>query len=243
MASPSVQLVVFAYREVKPACFSSLVGAMVQFTACRGKEGWPTVTNFTVIDSCDIGRQRSIVATDFLTKRTEDVLVMVDNDMSWGPTPDENALARIAMTAFQSESVVAPLMAIRKPGSGFAFASPNKAVEVQIGADLLADVDYVGTGVLGVARPALQKIADKLNPLRICTNKEIEPMIPFFAQGELEPGLYYPDDYGFCRRAQMAGVRVLIDCKPVVYHHGAYAYTPHEAARNACQVQDRQQGS
>ena len=214
-----IYLIAFSYRGM---C-TRAIGSLLQ--AATNEEFKSYLGHLELMDNCDIGKSRSRATTHFFDHKKDcDVLLMLDDDMSYKPQD----LLRVSQAALDRDGIVTPLMAVRKKGAGVAFWPKVGQSSVRHPSNDVVEVSRTGTGIMAIARTAVEKISEQFE-YKVTAGKPEEPFWPFFLPF-IEDNRYYADDYGFCRRAEVAGVKIYNDCLPVVGHHGEYCYLVSEAA-------------
>lgn len=103
---------------------------------------------------------------------------------------------------------------------------PNARNEVEV-EDGLAQVAYVGTGFMMVAREVVERLAAAHPELRVKMgdmSSEEEVHMLFETMVEPETREYLSEDYAFCRRWRDLGGEVWADLTPVLAHVGRATY-------------------
>lgn len=185
-----------------------------------------------------VSRLRSMIASEFIDMGRDDVLVMIDHDTVWS----DGDVERIARQAHACDGIVGGMVPKRGKGQGIA-SFPVAEVELQQGKSELVEATFVGSAFCAYSAKAMRHIVDhyKLPP---CVgfggiNSFYPLFLPMPIESKARPGYceYLSEDYALCVRAQLAGVPVYLDQKPVLKHmDGNHAWTVAEAMDGARKV-------
>lgn len=171
-----------------------------------------------------IQRVRSRVVSSWYRRGTDDVFLMVDDDVVFSPEQAESvvALARekrsIAVGAYPVKD--GQHLACRGyKGQRLTFGPNQPGVEI----------DLPATGFMAVHRDVITAM---LKEVPLCSNtNDNDGFWPFFdtfwetgADGRSE---YLSEDYSFGRLAQRLGFKTWLDQSVILYHLGQYAYNVH----------------
>lgn len=166
-----------------------------------------------------ITRARSTLATRYLDQGSGDVLVMIDQDISWM----EGDLEHLIESCRSTRGVVGGVYAYRDFGKGFSVRF-DAGDEVMIGGnDTVREATFISTGFMAIHRSVLESLAETMP-------RTIHGFHPFFATGELVPhpagiGMeLLSEDWAFCRIAREAGITLHADLYPRLEHTGLYAF-------------------
>lgn len=146
-------------------------------------------------------------------------IIFIDSDIGFSPVDAEYLLKR-------PEPVVAGLYC-QKGTRRLAANLPDWITDIpcgERGVDILAN--GVGAGFLRIRREAITAMLDALD-LPACTHHG-DRLWPFFLPlvKRLDDGThsYEGEDFAFCTRCREAGIPVILDTRPVLYHWGRWAY-------------------
>lgn len=171
--------------------------------------------NDALIDRC-----RGMAAEQFL-KFGCDVMVMIDHDLAWKP----GDVVYIAKKAWEKQAIVGAAVAKRQKGSGIASVVASSG-SYRIGSDDLVEAPYVGSAFTAVPRQIVEAVARDLPATVQGFRPMFTPMVAPCRDPSNEGGFdYLSEDWAFCRRATDKGYRCFISMKPIIEHHGDYAYT------------------
>lgn len=88
------------------------------------------------------------------------------------------------------------------------------------------EIKYIATGFLYIQSEVFRVIEDKMK-LPICDIGMINEQIPFFQPMVVtyeNKNYYIGEDYSFCERARICGIRVMLDLVKTVGHIGKFTY-------------------
>jgi hypothetical protein len=169
-----------------------------------------------------IDQARSQLATDALAQGFEEIM-WIDADIVFDPADVERLLSHNALLVggvYAKKGQRALALHI-EPGT--------EAITLGEGGGLTR-VRYVGTGFLLTRRPLYEAIA---RDLPVCNQRFGKPCVPYFLplilEDEERGPWYLGEDYAFCERARRAGVPVVVDTVPRLYHVGSYRFSWEDA--------------
>jgi len=190
--------------------------------------GWPTQT---VRGDALIPRSRSRIVSNWYRKTTDDVFLMIDDDVVFEPQGAEKVvrLARekrgIAIGAYPVKD--GSHLACRAfVGQRLLFGEESPPVQIL----------WPATGFMAVHRDvitAMIEARDEANHPRfpLCGAKGDNPMWPFFhcfwLTGEDGESEYLSEDYSFGEVARQLGFKTWLDPSVILYHLGQYPYNVH----------------
>lgn len=221
----TVNLVTCIHRTMKPVTAQSLLGAI----ALSGHlVGW------SIGQDADIGRNRSLKASEFLWNQTlGDVMVFVDDDI--GFTVD--GFKHLVDTCLETQEIVCGMYVVRDT------AYPHPACALFPG-QKITDMDrepvpirYGATGFMAIHRRVLEHLQREYpwgHPIPVVSGPR--RMVPFFLEFVHE-GEYLSEDFAFCQRAADLGVKTWCDPRINLTHNGERAYTLKDLAFNASMQQ------
>lgn len=166
-----------------------------------------------------ITRSRSTLATRYLDQGAGDVLVMIDQDISWS----EGDLEHLIDSCRSTRGIVGGVYAFRDFGKGFSVRFEAGDQAVIGGNDEVRKASYVSTGFLAIHRTVLERLAETMP-------RTIHGFHPFFATGELVPhpagiGMeMLSEDWAFNRQCRLTDVPIHADLYPRLEHTGLYAF-------------------
>lgn len=183
-----------------------------------------------------IERSRSILATKFLNDDSEDVLIFIDDDISFN-VDDAVRLAAdvldygmdIVGGCYVTKSEVQPILQHNVfEGEEIILAPDSDPIPVR----------YVSTGFMAIAKRVLRKMVDE-SKLPLCMPQSF---YPFFATGckEIDGVMrFLGEDWAFCERARELGFKVWLDPSIRLGHTGKYTYTVEDINRPKRVAQER----
>lgn len=180
----------------------------------------PLFFPITVSGDALIDRARSVVSSEFLLNTDNDVLVFIDDDMTYNPKDIE----RICQIAHTTKSIVGVPYVVKNEKTPHLQAKLFKDQRIDFTGEAkgIVQVHYVGTGIMAIAREVLEEMS---KTLPIC---EPQKMWTFFMPmtKEIEGAWrYLGEDWAFCERARELGVKIYLDPRVRVGHSGRYLYT------------------
>ena len=218
----ALMVAVPAYRGVVSTLYhrsyARLVGACI--------EARVPLAEVTVDDSL-LPRVRNAMVSTFMSDDRFSHLLMVDSDMGFDPA----SVFRMMRSGYP---IVGGIYRGRGQGD-----SQNKRWIVQFyDADRLPPTEHaerhevvngfvevagLGTGFLMMEKRAILTMRDTYSHLKYVTdNDRYKGEMYDFFRPEPHPvtGMYMAEDYAFCRRARLAGIRVMADTLPMLTHTG-----------------------
>jgi hypothetical protein len=105
----------------------------------------------------------------------------------------------------------------------------------------LVEIEFAGAGFLHVRRAAYEAIRDRL-ALPLCNTRFGRGLWPFFQPTWIpeEPSAaggpthrYLTDDFAFCHRARLAGLKIMADTSLRLWRTGSYGFGWEDAGRDA----------
>jgi hypothetical protein len=183
--------------------------------------------NDALIDRC-----RSLAATRFLEYTNDDVMVMIDHDITF----QAGSVVRLAKKALETNAIVAAMISKKSRGQGIASRLKVKPELVKMPpADFLYESSYPGSGFCAYPRDLVLAVAKSVP-------RVYQGFIPMFIptlakhtneQLETEEWEYLSEDWAFVKRASELGYKSYIDCWPKCGHVGPYEYKIEDAFCNA----------
>ena len=173
-----------------------------------------------------ISRARSIVASQFLQKWSEEynVLVFIDTDIVF----NLETLKKVIDLALEKGAVaVSPYSIRRGKHPWLAFRQLDNGEPVHVGPRAEpVPIKYGATGFMAIPRTILQEMS---KTLPYCTDHTGRGMWPFFQpfpqeqpEGYTE---YLSEDFAFCQRVQNMGREVWLRADTSVGHMGVYEFS------------------
>lgn len=185
-----------------------------------------------------IDRARSQEATYFLKNTDADVLLFVDDDISYQP---EDAI-RICKAANELKTIVTAAYVNKREDHTWITA---KLLEGEINFTdnaTLTEVRWGATGFMAIHRSVLTALLEESkkfplyhpNHFPLCHPTDLN-FYPFFKPCEWQhPNgdfLYLSEDWAFCEKARTIGYKVMLDPTIRLGHAGRYVYTLDDLAR------------
>jgi len=153
-----------------------------------------------------ISRIRSKIVTEWWARTADDVFLMIDDDIIFKPADAD----RIVAQARQLRGIVCAAYPVRD-GTYLAVRTGD-GMEPAIGPGLpLVELEYGSTGFMAVHRSVIDVLA---LTLPLCHESEPWAFRPFFMPMLAPMGdvtAYLSEDWAFCRRARMAGIKIWLD--------------------------------
>lgn len=170
---------------------------------------WLTTTNESLIP-----RARNTSAATFL-KTDLERLIFIDADIEFRPEDVAklwNLDADVAVGLYPMKRLDCPLGAWRG----------GRLVDLSDCPKEPFPVDYAGTGFFMVHRRAFEKMIEAYPEIRH-EEGHIGECWAFFDTA-VEDGIFWSEDYLFCKRWRATGGKIIADPSIELVHHGAYAY-------------------
>lgn len=168
-----------------------------------------------------VSRARGIVATRFLRRESEDVLLFIDSDIHFDPAD----AIRVCEQAHDLGGIVGGLYTVRRGDGAFpaCLLSDGQATTFydQSGPDLV-DVEYLSGGFMAISRAALERVVqgDGVTLLHPGSKLEHFPIFRPFAMGDIE----LSEDWAFIALARRAGVPIKLNPKVRLRHIGQVGF-------------------
>jgi hypothetical protein len=192
-------LMVFAFRAVSLPTHRSVMHLLAS-----NPQGW----RYSTDSEAGINVARSVQASKFWAETSDDVFLMVDDDIVFDPS-DAEGLIKLCRDGYDIVGGAYPV----RDASHLALRV-NDSREVRFGPDEPpSEVDYIGTGFMAVHR----RVLDAMVPtLPVCHGNSVNAFWPLFdfsvVEDELAGGYaYLTEDYTFCNRARNLGFKVWLD--------------------------------
>ena len=148
-----------------------------------------------------IGRSRSRAASQFLWCDDSPYMIFIDGDMTF--TPDD--VEKMYITLQSGYPIVGGVYSVAD-GSFV----PAQSYESMVFDNKVHEFKYVSTGFMGISRVALKQIRDTLK-LPLLHKGEWCECYPFFESGGLRnEKIYISEDWDFCNKAKIAGLKVYL---------------------------------
>lgn len=99
----------------------------------------------------------------------------------------------------------------------------------------LLEVRHAGTGFMYTRSDVYDRIRKELN-LPVCNLQFGKPIVPFFQSlviNEPSGPWLLAEDYAFCERGRMCGLKLIADTRIRLWHIGSYAYSWEDAGKVA----------
>lgn len=225
MSQPKAMIAVFAYGGVNWLTQRSVI----QELAYVQKHKLPGIRYVTCGLDAAIDRARGILITAFLEQTQDDVVLMIDHDISWMPGDCVGIINR----AHELGCPVSGLVSKRRFSGGFGCSIPKEFGPHEIGSDVCVPVDqggFVGGAFLAIPRICVKKMIAHHGVVKCRSGQEL--FYPLFMPniGTLDTGekMYLSEDWAFSFRAQEAGCPPHIDLKPQLMHTGDYSFSAYD---------------
>lgn len=171
----------------------------------------------------DVGRARSIAASNFLREAQDcDVMLTIDSDI-WFMPEEAVSLCRKAVEGYDCIGALYMVRSIRERQPA-PLIGTDKVINLD-GSQEPVEIVYLATGFMAVSRPVVEKVSQSL-PL--CMQSTASPFWPMYLQmvipWEGDEWLYLSEDYAFCHRVREAGYKVWLDPSIRLGHVGQYEY-------------------
>jgi FkbM family methyltransferase len=171
-----------------------------------------------------IQRVRSRVVSAWYRRGTDDVFLMIDDDVVFSPEQAE----RVVEIAREKKSIAVGAYPVKDgqhlacrgyKGQRLTFGPGQPAVEI----------DLPATGFMAVHRDVITAM---MKEVPLCSNTNDNdgfwPLFDtFWETGEDGKSEYLSEDYAFGRRAQHLGFKTWLDQSAILYHLGQFAYNVH----------------
>ena len=167
-----------------------------------------------------IGRARSIMATQFLTRFPCEYMIFLDSDIEFEPKD----LMRLYFDMVDKGHELI--------GGVYTVRSADQLAHFGIGGRTILDnqiheVAYLSTGFMGIAKSLLKRMVEELK-LPLCHPKEEHinfQCYPFFESGAsffegANEWIYRSEDWDFCDKARKVGVKPYLDTSILLGHRG-----------------------
>jgi predicted TPR repeat methyltransferase len=204
-------LLLCAYRSVNAdtlSCLHSLVGD-------PGPHGWRVKVK---VGDALISRSRNIIVTSWWRETADDVLLMIDDDISFG-RGDADRLVQLCRDGHDIICGAYPT----HDGAHMACRFLPQTQEIGFGpGHEPLEIAMAATGCMAVHRRVLDRLA---RDLPLCHANEEWSFYPFFeartAPNDAAGGQeWLSEDYTFSARARAAGYTVWLDPQTILTHHG-----------------------
>lgn len=173
----------------------------------------------------DVVRSRSIIATDFLQRTDNDVLVMMDYDIDLVNPGDLDYLAE---KAAETQGIVGAVISVKAIGQGFGCRFVDDTPHELLSDELVRLVPpaYMGGALTAYHRSVFEAMIKA--GMRYCAP---QGLYPFFAptvvyNEDLGEWDYLSEDWACCQYAHEAGKPIYAAMRPFALHHGAAAFSP-----------------
>lgn len=216
MSEFSVKVGVCAHRGLKLSVFKSLW----ELCKCPGIK----ISILPMDGDALISRSRSIVATHFLEKCTEDLLMFIDDDVVITPF-DATKIMYLAHEK-KLDIVGAAYVTKSKRNPGFAVMPLFNDGNMRFGKHGgLYEMKYISTGCMCISRHVFEKMVET-KAIHDCVHQQ-QRYYPFFQHREMEIDGIWEDmseDWFFCEQAKRLGFKIWLDSTIRLSHIGDYEY-------------------
>ena len=177
-----------------------------------------------------VSRARSILATRFLTKHDEQVLVTVDSDVIFKP----DDVRKIAEAAHEHHGIVGGLYMCRAMQDNAPTSILPDGVEISVGDPdaPLVPVRWLAAGFMAIDRGVFEALADGEDVPLYHAGSSLE-MYGFYDDIRQDAAIttwvgkeriYPSEDYALCEQASIQGFPILLDPSIRLGHVGQWTY-------------------
>lgn len=203
------QGIYFALPQYAGWCLGPYMRSVVDMVRSAEQSGFPYEMSFGS-DSA-VHRCRYYLTESFLASGCES-LMFIDSDIEFEPEDVWklwNLDADVAVGAY----------ALKRDGAGLCVHTGGKMVGVdELGSDPV-EVDYAGTGFMMIKRHVFEALRESLPEIQTVEGKQRR-----WWSFDVIDGVELPEDYGFCKRAREAGMKVVCDPSIRLKHWGIKGY-------------------
>lgn len=200
-------LIVCAYRAISLPTHA----CMVNLLTMRGSNTWHT----QIGGEAGINRARSIQVSKWLRESTDDVFLMVDDDIVFDPD-DANSIVERCRSGYDVIAAAYPTgdashLAVRTLGeTSLRFGPDQEPLEMR----------HVATGFFACNRRVIEALVDTLPLCNSNTSWAFWPLFGFGWEPDPEAGgtNNLSEDYYFCNRARELGFKVWLDMSIAIGH-------------------------
>jgi len=206
MENNNIQLTLCAHRDLTAGTVGSLENLRLHSKLLY------TVAIYT--GDALIGRTRSRACTHFLERKPAPYMLFIDDDIEFLPEHVE----RIYLDMKEGYDLIGGCYAV-KDESQLASYGWHGGINPTGG---IVDVEYVGTGFMGISWKCLDTIQKRLG-LQIVQPTDDFRCYPFFESGgfyDRHTPIYISEDWDFCLKARKADIRSYMDMAVWVGHRG-----------------------
>jgi FkbM family methyltransferase len=189
-----------------------------------------------------ISRSRSVAVSNWYQNTTDDVFLMIDDDVVFLPEHAE----KVVTLARETRSIACGAYPVKDGGHLACRRFAGQEIMFGAGSEPV-EIVYPATGFMACHRDVITALIEAVNsdgtPLfPLCGANTVSPMWPMFdcftvvgADGNAE---YLSEDYAFGEQARRLGFKVWLDPSVILYHMGYYPYTIENMknVRNTCVV-------
>lgn len=185
----------------------------------------PVISVATAIGDALIDRSRSVLASDFLLNRKEDILWFLDDDI----VVNTQDITRMMwqMHKMDLDILAAPYPLKTFEDAKFAVRTLEDKTDFTVGKGAeIQPMRYVSTGCMGIKRKVFERMVEK-EVVHLC-HPDTRKFYPFFCPMEKELNekwIYLSEDWAFCQRALDLGFKIWCDFSVKLGHIGTYTYT------------------
>ena len=216
MAKFSVKIGICAHRGIKLSVFQQLW----EICKCPGID----ISILPMDGDALISRSRSLVATYFLDKCKEDLLMFIDDDVTITPFD----ATKLMYLAYEKglDIVGAGYVTKSKKNPGFAVRPLSMDGKMRFGKHgNLYSMRDVSTGCMVINRKVFKEMVET-KAVHDCVHGE-KRYYPFFQHREVEVNGVWEDmseDWFFCHQARSLGFKIWMDSTIKLGHIGDYEY-------------------
>jgi len=188
---------------------------------CMESSKWNFLTKgitfyWEVLGGASKAKQRSMVASHFLRNTEAKYLIIIDRDMLFG----WDLLYKLYQDLEEGYDLIAGIYCLRngRQLSGY----NDTGIEIDGG---IYECKYIPTGFTGFSRNLLNKMIEELK-IPLLEEGEEQEHYPFFEEKVWEDkGKFLGEDWDFCEKAALVGVKAFVDTKIQPGHIGDKVYS------------------
>lgn len=185
-----------------------------------------------------IDRSRGRVATDFLKRGVDDILLFIDDDIVFDPQDIRKLLVTCRTMDLDILGATYPLKTENKPSLTFRALTNNEVIPFGKNGGLY-EVRQIATGCMAVQRRVFRKMVD-IGMVQLCGDAHLK-FYPFFMPGQKQiegKWKYLSEDWNFCERSRDIGFKVWLDTTIKLGHIGPKVYDWDDILREPKQVHE-----
>lgn len=200
----------------------------------------PKVEFSSTMGDALIERARSQEASDFLRKTDCDILLMIDDDVSYSASD----AIEVCRNAYEKQEVVCGAYVVKREGITWITSKPldEYPITFKPGGGLV-EIRYGATGFMAIPRVVLQDLVDASNdypehhpnhlPLCHPTDLKFWPFFASFPQKNENNGdyIFLSEDWAFGQKLRNIGHKTYLNTSVRLQHSGRYNYSLDDLCR------------